>query len=80
MRGYTVRFRPALVAVKRVLEDPALRSSFIRYPEKRYVWKPGTDVNMRVWSDVHTADNWWKLQVFISIIILFMLTLTVLYY
>ena len=78
MRGYKVRSRPALDAVKHVLEDPALRGSLICHPEKRYVRKPGTDVNMRVWSDVHTADDWWKLQVFIGIIILFVLT--VLYY
>ena len=63
MRDYTVRFRPALDAVKQVLEDPALRKSLIRYPERHYVRKPGTNGNMRVWSDVHTADDWWELQV-----------------
>ena len=63
MRNYKVRFRPALDAVKHVLEDPALRQHLIRYPEKHYIRKPGTDENMRVWSDVHTADDWWELQV-----------------
>jgi len=63
MRKYTVRFRPVLDAVKQVLEDPALRKSLIRYPERHYIRKPGTNVNMRVWSDVHTADDWWELQV-----------------
>lgn len=62
-RDYTVRFRPALDAVKHVLEDPALRKHLIRYPERHYVRKPGTNENMRVWTDVHTADDWWELQV-----------------
>ena len=66
MRTYRVRFRPALDAVKHVLEDLALRGSLIRYPERHYVRKPGTNTNMRVWSDVHTADDWWELQVLIS--------------
>ena len=65
MHTYRVRFRPALDAVKYVLEDPALRGSLVRYPERRYVRKPGTDTNMWVWSDVHTADDWWELQVMI---------------
>jgi len=63
MRKYNVRFRPALDAVKHVLEDPALRRHLIRYPERHYIRKPGTNENMRVWSDVHTADDWWELQV-----------------
>ena len=78
MRRYRVRFRPALDAIKCVLEDPALRGSFICYPEKHYIRKPGTNANMRVWSDVHTANDWWKLQVLIGIILLFVLT--ILYY
>ena len=65
MCTYHVRFHPALDTVKHVLEDPALRGSLVRYPERRYVRKPGTDTNMRVWSDVHTADDWWELQVMI---------------
>lgn len=63
MRKYKVRFRPALDAVKHVLEDQTLRKSLIRHPERHYVRKPGTNENMRVWSDVHTADDWWELQV-----------------
>jgi hypothetical protein len=63
MRTYKVRSRPVLDAVKHVLEDPALQKYLIRHPERRYVRKPGTETNMRVWSDVHTADDWWELQV-----------------
>jgi hypothetical protein len=63
MRNYKVRFRPALGAVKHVLEDLAMRKNLIRHPEKHYVRKPGTNENMQVWSDVHTADDWWELQV-----------------
>ena len=62
-RNYKVRFRPALDAVKHVLEDPALRTHLIRYPERHYIRKPGTNENMRVWSDVHSADDWWEIQV-----------------
>lgn len=61
-RKYKVRFRPALEAVKHVLEDPALQGYMIYHPERHYVRKPGTNENMRVWSDVHTADDWWELQ------------------
>ena len=63
MREYTVHFHPVLDAVRQVLEDPGLRTSLIHYPERHYVRKPGTNENMRVWSDVHTADDWWELQV-----------------
>ena len=63
MRTYKVRFRPVLDAVIHVLEDPVLQKHLIRYPERHYIRKPGTDTNMRVWSDVHTADDWWQLQV-----------------
>ena len=66
MRVYTVRFRPALDAVRQVLEDPGLRSSLICYPERHYVQNPRTNENMRVWSDVHTADDWWELQVILT--------------
>lgn len=66
MRVYTVRFRPALDAVRQVLEDPGLRSSLICYPERHYVRNPRTNENMRVWSDVHTADDWWELQVILT--------------
>lgn len=62
-RSYRVHFRPALDAVKHVLEDPALRKCLIRHPERRYVRKPGAGENMHVWTDVHTADDWWELQV-----------------
>jgi len=68
-REYTVRFRPVLDAVRRALEDPGLRSSLIYYPERHYVRKPGTNENMRVWSDVHTADDWWELQVILPLIL-----------
>ncbi|KAF9642409.1 hypothetical protein BDM02DRAFT_3193326 [Thelephora ganbajun] len=67
MRSYKVRFRPALDAVKRVLEDPALRRHLIYYPKRHYVRKPGTNENMRVWLDVHTADDWWELQVILQL-------------
>lgn len=67
MREYTVRFRPALDAVKQVLEDPGLRTSLIYYPERHYIRTPGTNENMRVWSDVHTGDDWWELQVLLSL-------------
>ena len=63
IQSYKVHFRPALDTVKHVLEDPALREHLIRYPERHYVRKPGTNENMRVWTDVHTADDWWELQV-----------------
>ena len=67
-RKYKVRFRPALDAVKHVLEDSALQKHLIHYPERHYVRKPGTKENMRVWSDVHTADDWWELQVVLPIV------------
>lgn len=63
MRSYKVHFRPALDAVKHVLEDPALQRYLIHFPERHYIHKPGTNENMRVWSDVHTADDWWTIQV-----------------
>ena len=46
IRNYKVHFRLALDTVKRVLEDPALRGHLIRYPERHYVQKQGTNENM----------------------------------
>ena len=50
-------------AVLRVIEDPDLREAFTMYPQRHYVRDPHGGPNMRVWTDVHTADDWWSLQV-----------------
>ena len=50
-------------AVLRIIEDPNLRGAFTMYPQKHYVRDPCGGPNMRVWTDVHTADDWWSLQV-----------------
>jgi len=62
-RTYVVRFRPALDAIRQVLEDPEIFESLTLYPERRYVRKPGTQQNMRVWSEAWTGDDWWRIQV-----------------
>ena len=63
-RTYVVRYRPAMDAVLHVIEDPDLRGVFTMYPERHYVCDPHGGPNMRVWTDVHTADDWWSLQVY----------------
>ena len=68
MWQYTVRFCPVLDAVRQVLEDPGLQKSLICCPERHYVWKLGTNKSMRVWSDVHTADDWWEIQVILLLV------------
>ncbi|KAF9789541.1 hypothetical protein BJ322DRAFT_1105394 [Thelephora terrestris] len=60
-RTYTVRYRPAMDAVLRMIEDPDLRGAFTMYPQRHYICDP-CGGNMRVWTDVHTADDWWSLQ------------------
>jgi hypothetical protein len=62
-RTYTVRYRPAMEAVLHTIEDPDLQEVLTMYPQKHYVRDPCNDWNMRVWTDVHTADDWWSLQV-----------------
>ena len=62
-RTYTVRYRPAMDAILRTIEDPDLRGIFTKYPQRHYVRDPHDGSNMRVWTDVHTADDWWSLQV-----------------
>ena len=62
-RTYVVRFRPALDAIRQVLEDPDIFESLTLYPERRYIRKPGTQQNMRVWSETWTGDDWWRIQV-----------------
>ena len=62
-RTYAVYCRPAMGAILDTIEDPDLRPSFIFYPEWHYVLNPHTHKLMRVWSDIHTADDWWMLQV-----------------
>jgi hypothetical protein len=73
VRTYKVHFCPALDAVKGALEDVGLRKHLIRYPERHYIRKPGTDENMRVWSDMHTADDWWELQVNVMLFIMLLM-------
>jgi hypothetical protein len=45
------------------IEDRDLQEVFTMYPQRHYVRDPRGDQNMRVWTDVHTADDWWSLQV-----------------
>lgn len=58
-----VRYRPAMDAVFRLIEDPDLRGLFTMYPERHYIRDPSGGPNMRVWTNLHTADDWWSLQV-----------------
>jgi hypothetical protein len=50
-------------AILDLIEDPDLHPSFTFYPERHYVLNPRTGKNMRVWTDIHTGDDWWELQV-----------------
>jgi len=60
---YTVRYRPAMDEVLRLIEDPDLQGAFTTYPQRHYVRDPRGGPNMRVWTDLHTGDDWWSLQV-----------------
>ena len=62
-RTYTIFFRPAMKAILDLIEDPGLYPPFIFYPERHYVLNPQTKQLMRVWTDIHTGDDWWELQV-----------------
>ena len=62
-RTYIVRYRPVMDEILRVIEDPDVRGILNLYPERHYVRDPHGGPNMRVWTDVHTADDWWTLQV-----------------
>ena len=62
-RTYRLRYRPALSVISSILEDPELRGELVWYPERRYVRKPGTNENMRVWCEVESGDDWWALHV-----------------
>ncbi|KAH9934362.1 uncharacterized protein B0H18DRAFT_1207855, partial [Fomitopsis serialis] len=61
-RSYDFRWRDANEVLLQSLEDKGTRSSKVWYPEQHYVRRPGTANNMRVWSEAHTADDWWDLQ------------------
>lgn len=60
---YTVSFCPAMEAILDVIEDPDLHPSFTFYPERHYVLNPQTQKLVQVWTDIHTGDDWWELQV-----------------
>ena len=62
-RTYAISFRPAMEAILDVIEDPDLWPSFTFYPERHYTLNPQTKELMRVWTDIHTGDDWWELQV-----------------
>lgn len=68
-RTYTIFFRPAMEAILDVIEDPDLHPSFTFYPERHYVLNPQTKKPMHVWTDIHTGDDWWELQVHFYIFI-----------
>lgn len=60
-RSYTFHFRPALPAILRIVEDPSLQEHLVFWPEQHYVWREGKVV--REWSEVHSGDDWWEMQV-----------------
>jgi len=64
VRMYTVHCRPAMEAILDAIEDSDLHPSFIFYSEQHYTLNPYTHKLMRVWTDIHTADDWWMLQVY----------------
>ena len=67
---YTVRYRPVMDAILNLIEDPDLRGVLNLYPQQCYLCDPHGGPNMRVWTDVHMADDWWSLQVFSPISLL----------
>ena len=60
---YTVCYHPAMDAILNLIEDPDLRGVLNLYPQQHYMCDPHGGPNMRVWTDVHMADDWWSLQV-----------------
>ena len=69
-RSYNIYCRDSMDAILDVIQDPDLHPSLKFNPERHYVLNPRTKKNMRVWTDIHTSDDWWKLQVSITSIIL----------
>lgn len=63
-RTYKIRYCPAMDAVLRTIEDPDLQGFLTMYPQRHYVCNPRSGPNMRVWTDLHTAEDWWSLQVY----------------
>ena len=63
MRAYTVHCRSSMKAILDAIQDPDLLPSLTYYPEHHYILNPRTNTNMRVWTDIYTGDEWWKLQV-----------------
>ena len=53
-------------AILRTIADPDLQGVLIMYPKQHYVHNPHGGQNMQVWTDVHTADDWWSLQVLLK--------------
>ena len=53
-------------AILDLIQDPDLRPSFTFYSEHHYVLNPRTNKNMRVFTDIHTGDDWWELQVYLT--------------
>ena len=60
---YTVYCRSSMDAILGLIQDPDLHPSFTFYPERHYILNPRANTNMRVWTDIHTGDDWWELQV-----------------
>ncbi len=63
VREYTLKYREALPAILRMLEDENITSYIHLYPEKRYVRRANGHGNMRVYGEVDSGDDWDQLQV-----------------
>ncbi|KAF7796306.1 hypothetical protein EIP86_007483 [Pleurotus ostreatoroseus] len=61
-RTYTLRFRDAMPAIMRTIEDQGLLREIQLYPEKRYVLRKDGKSIMRVINEAWTADDWHELQ------------------
>ena len=57
-------------AILDLIQDPDLQPSFTFYPEQHYVLNPQTNTNMRVFTDIHTGNGWWELQVYLTSLII----------
>ena len=68
---YTIHCWSSMDAILDLIQDPDLHPSFTFYPKHHYILNSQTNTYMRVWTDIHTGDDWWELQGWLRSLIIF---------
>jgi hypothetical protein len=64
---HTLYSRNLLGAIRQLLRDPSLSNNFVFDAERHYIARPSGGI-MRIYQEYHHGDDFWDIQVCISLI------------